>query len=143
MVRFADPDRLGPREQNDLRRRGVRDRSELILMRAAHLEPEDRRLLEVVFSDGLTCNAVAELRRESPRKIRRRVRALVERVTSDRYAFVTRERDRWPATRRRVATACVLQGRSFREAAEQLRLTFHTVRRHMNAVEAIFEAADR
>ncbi len=143
MVRFADPRRLTPHSQSDLRRRGVRERTDLILLRAEHLEPEDRRLLEVFLSDGMTCNAVAELLGDSPRRVRRRVRTLIERVTSDRYAFVMRERDRWPATRRRVATACVLQGRSFREAAEQLRLTFHTVRRHMNAVEAIFEAADR
>lgn len=143
MVRFADPDRRPSREQTDLRRRGVRDRSEVILMRAAYLEPEDRRLIEVVFADGLTCNAVAELLGESPRRIRRRVRTLVDRVSSDRFAFVMRERERWPATRRRVATACVLQGRSYRESAAHLKLTFHAVRRQMNAVEALFEAADR
>jgi ABC-type lipoprotein export system ATPase subunit len=72
---------------------------------------------------------------------RRRLRRLIERALSPRFAFVVAHRASLGATRRRVAMACIVQGRSLREASGMLGLSLHAVRRHIDAVEALFAAA--
>lgn len=71
------------------------------------------------------------------RSLRRRLRRLVSRVTSRRFVGVMRQRDGWSPTRRRVATACVLEGLTMREASARLGVSYHVVRRHMDAVAAL------
>jgi len=127
------------RSEFDLRRRSGRDLAETIVNRAVWLMPEDRALIHAVYREGMTALATAELRGESPRAVRRRIRRLVARVLSDPYTVVMRERDHWPPTRRRVATACVLQGRPLRSASQHLKLSLHVVRRQMDAVHALIE----
>jgi len=117
----------------------MRDHAEIIAARAEHILPEDRDLIRAVFADGMPVSTLARLTGVDPRGLRRRVRALARRVLSDRFVFVLRSRSGWPATRRRVATACVLQGRSLRATARHLRLTLHAVRRHMDAVNALYD----
>ncbi|MCA9271470.1 MAG: response regulator transcription factor [Phycisphaerales bacterium] len=46
---------------------------------------------------------------------------------------------RWRPTRRKVAGACVLEGLSIREAAERLKLSPYTVRKHKEAIDALCE----
>lgn len=141
----------------DLRRRDRRDYARTLLERAAWLPAGDRELIEAVFGEGLS--VVAYLRRcrdrglepastrgapaggsVSARMARRRLRRLIERVLSPRFAFVVAHRTGLGATRRRVAMACIVQGRSLREAAGMLGLSLHAVRRHIDAVEALFAA---
>lgn len=141
----------------DLRRRDRRDYARTLLDRAAWLPAGDRELVEAVFGEGLS--VIAYLRRcrdrglepastrgapaggsVSARMARRRLRRLVERVLSPRFAFVVTHRTSLGATRRRVAMACIVQGRSLREAAGMLGLSLHAVRRHIDAVEALFTA---
>ena len=124
----------------DLRRRRRRDVAEQIVHRARWSLPEDRAVLGAIFADGLSASQVAQMRNESPRRVRRRVRLLVDRVLSDRYRFVLQHRDAWPAGRRRIASACVLQGHSMRECARRLRVSLHRVRREMDIVNALFTA---
>lgn len=140
MVRLRNMDQLTPAPHLDLRRRHGRDLADTLVERAAWLLPEDRHLIEAVYREGLTALAVARLREESPRAVRRRIRKLVERMMSVRYEVVMRQREGWPATRRRVATVCVLQGRPMRATATHLRLSLHVVRRQMDAVQALIEA---
>lgn len=128
-----------PAVEADLRRRRQRDMVEHLLDRAACLPPDDLALLRAVYADGRTAVELAALMRCDARALRRRIRRLVERLLSPRFLFVLRHRDGWSATRKRVATACVLHGRSLREAAAELRLSLHTVRRHLDAVNALFE----
>ncbi len=141
MIRIADADRLRATEAVDLRRREVRDLAETLVARAAWALPEDRRLIEAVYREGMSAKAVAELRAEPVARIRRRLRRVIARLTSDRFLFVLRERDGWPAPRRRVATACVLQGRSMRDGAKHLKVSLHEVRRQLQLVDALREAA--
>lgn len=124
----------------DLRRKAIRARGEVLIERAEHLLADDRALIRTVYGQGLSVRAVAELRREPARAVRRRVRQLVSRMLSERFMLVVRRREQWPPTRRRVATACVLQGLPLRAASESLRLSLHTVRRHMEAVNALSES---
>ncbi|USN99697.1 MAG: hypothetical protein H6810_03290 [Phycisphaeraceae bacterium] len=79
--------------------------------------------------------------RLSARTERRRLRRLVTRVLSPRFAFVIASRRAWAPTRRRVAMACVVQGLSMREAGAALGLSLHSVRRQMDAVEALYLAS--
>ena len=56
---------------------------------------------------------------------------------SREYGLVRARRGSWTSTRRRVATACFIRGLSLRAAAQELNLTFHTVRLHHAAVLAL------
>lgn len=127
-------------ETLDLRRSLHREHAEVIIARAACLPPQDRALVESVYDEGMTVARLAGLRNECPRALRRRLRRVIARVLSPRFAFVMRERDAWPATRRKVATSVVLHGVSMRRAATLLKCSFHTIRKEMQKVDAIFES---
>jgi len=118
-----------------------REFADILISRSEWLLPEDRALVCAVYRDNMTAREVAELRGTSARAVRRRLRALAQRLMSPRYEFVAQRRASWSPTRARVAAACVLQGRTLRGAAEHLKVSLHTVRRHMDAVAAQLEAA--
>ncbi|MEL7473142.1 MAG: hypothetical protein AAGK04_07480 [Planctomycetota bacterium] len=140
VVSFPEVIGFNPSEGADLRRRRRRELTEALLERSSRLPDEERALIEAVYREGRPVVEIARLRGESPRPLRRRVRRLVERVMSERFGFVARRVAEWTPNRRRVAEACVLHGCSLREAAERLRLSLHAVRRHSDAVQALFEA---
>lgn len=125
---------------SDLRRRAPRELADLLARRSEWLLPEDRALIQALYVENLTARHVAQLRGTSPRSVRRRVHAIVQRLLSPRYEFVARRLERWSPTRARVARACVLEGQTLRAAAERLNVSLHTVRRHMDAVAAQHEA---
>lgn len=127
------PDRV------DLRRRERREWAELIAARAEFLLPEDRALVEAVFVDGLDASSAAARVGGSARTVRRRAKAIAERVLSREFEVVMRERERWPRMRRLVATSCVMQGRTLRDAAAHLRVSLHVVRRQMDIVRELVE----
>ncbi|HHN79041.1 MAG TPA: hypothetical protein ENK11_10285 [Phycisphaerales bacterium] len=118
----------------------------MLVEHAAWLTAEDRELVTAVFGEGLSVAAYARRRREkdSPvpvRTARRRLRKIIARLLSPRFVFVIENRKAWPATRRRAAMACVVQGLSLREAASKMGVSLHAVRRHMDAVEALYLAS--
>ena len=128
-------------EVTDLRRRRTRELAEIVVDHASELMPDDRAVIQAIYRDGLTARDVAELRHEPARRVRGRVRRLVGRVLSDRFLFALRFRDQWPTRRRRVAKACVLEGRSMREGADHLRMSLHEVRREMVVINALYASA--
>lgn len=131
-------------EATDLRRRRTRELAEIVVDHARELMPDDRAVLHAIYRDGMSARDVADLRREPPRRLRHRVRRLVERVLSDRFLFVLRFRNDWPQRRRRIAKACVLEGRSMRDGARHLQITLHVVRREMDVINALYlEALNR
>ena len=121
----------------DLRRKCTRDMAEIIADHAQWAQPEERAIIHAIYRDGLSAQRVAHLRCESPRRVRARVRRIVARLVSDRFRFVVRPRDEWPNLRRRVASGCVMQGMSMREAARFLQITLHQVRREMGVVRTL------
>lgn len=125
----------------DLRRRRRRDMIDELVERAEWLPPGDRWLIDSVYREGRCVAEVAAILNQPPRILRRRVRALLRRVRSGRFAFVATQSRAWPALKRRVARACFIEGKSQREAAGELRLTLHAVRRQCQAVDALYEAA--
>jgi len=110
-----------------------------LLMRGEWLDPPDRAIIEAIYREGITTAELARRLGADVRVLRRRRRRLVARMLCPLFAFVALNRDAWGPTRRRVATACVLQGRSLRQATRSLGLSLHTVRRHLAAVEAMCE----
>ncbi len=128
----------------DLRRRIPRDLADLLVARAQWILPEDRALISAVYQDNLSAIQVASLLSAPPRSIRRRIRLLVTRLISPRFIFVAQQtalqKTTWGPTRKRVAVACVLEGRTLRDAAQTLHISLHTIRRHMDAIAAHHEA---
>jgi len=125
----------------DLRRRDRQDLARRIAHMAEWLPQADRALLRAVYDSGQPVADLARIAGQHPRSLRRRVRRLTARVLSSRYLFVVSHMADWPATRRKVARACVIQGLSMRAAARQLGLSLHTVRMHHAAIRALAEGA--
>lgn len=124
----------------DLRRHRPADLARTIAERAEWCLPDDRALVQAMYQQGLSAAQIAQLRDAPVQLVRRRIKSVVRRVLSPRYLFVLRHRDAWSPSRRRVATACVLQGRTLRQTARHLQVSLYTVRRQMDAVSALFEA---
>lgn len=131
----------------DLRRRTRRDHAELLTQRAAWISAPDRELVEAVYREGHSVASYVRAHRGlgferwTERSARRRLRRLVERLASPRFAFVIAARSSWPTTRRRVAMAVVVQGQTLRDTARTLGLSLHAVRRHIDAVDALYTEA--
>lgn len=142
--------------------------AEVILRRADLLPPADRALLRAHFGAGLTTHHLASLsptlipeprpraratRHDSPpperhprpdaRLVRRRIRALADRVLSREFAFVMTHQREWPPARRRAAQALVLHGLTLRDAAARTGLPIHALRRHADEIRALCEEAHR
>ncbi|MCL4220144.1 MAG: hypothetical protein KJZ65_02120 [Phycisphaerales bacterium] len=136
--RHTDPD-----QALDLRKRFRRDRADCVVARAAFLAPAERLLVESYFRDGRTIKILAEASNTDPRVLSRRLRRLTERLLSDRFSFVLRNFESWSPSRRRVATAMVMQGLSMRAASMHLRMSLYSVRRHADAINALYDSDQR
>lgn len=113
---------------------------ETVLSRADLLPAEtDAALLKAVYAKGEPIAELARLRREKPGQTRRRLTALTRRLLSREFEFVVRHRASLIGHRRSVATLCFIHGCSMREAARELGLSFHAVRRHHVAIRALME----
>ena len=140
--RIADdcPD-LTPHPALDLRRRRDREISELLIHNSRWIRPSERAIVLAYHKHGLSAADIAHARGEDPRTTRRRLRIISKRLLSGQFAFVLSKRDSWPAQRRRVANACILQGRTTRDASRYLRVSVYTVRRHLTTINSLFEAS--
>ena len=112
-----------------------------VLRLARHIDWPDRALLDAVYGRGLSATAVAHAAGRSPRAVRNRLTRLVKRLSSPEFHFVLREKQHWPLERRRIADLVILRGRSQREAAAELGVTIHRVRRELERLRALHEAA--
>jgi DNA-directed RNA polymerase specialized sigma24 family protein len=120
-----------------------RHQAEQVVARAAFLPPADRLLIELYLDQGRTLKDIAASCGVPPRVMSRRMRKLILRLASDRYAFVVRHMETWPLSRRRVAVAMVLHGLSIRESAQVLSMSLYVVRRHHENIATLFEADQR
>ncbi|MGD9789757.1 MAG: hypothetical protein AB7Q00_04190 [Phycisphaerales bacterium] len=125
---------IDPVAASDRRRRMEGSISATILERSAALPTHERLLIVAAYRDGMSAVQLALTLKTSASIIRRCLKRLVHRLLSPRYIFVLTQRDLWPSTCRKVATACFIEGRSQRDAAERLGLTLHTVRRYHDSI---------
>lgn len=122
-------------------RERVRAHSQVISQRCSALLPEDRAILKSLIETNQAVLHLAKLVGQPERSFRRRVTALIDRVLSHEFAFVARHRSRWAAPRRRFATAVFLEGRSIRDAAADLGLSYHAGRRQHHIILGLIETA--
>ncbi|MCB9835995.1 MAG: response regulator transcription factor [Phycisphaera sp.] len=123
----------------DLRRKRSRRLVEMIQEGSRHLPEAERFLLSAIFERGDSISKVARESAADPRRLSRQVHRITQRVLDPRFRFVAVHQSRWRPTRRKVAGACVLEGLSIREAAERLKLSPYTVRKHKEAIDALCE----
>lgn len=119
-----------------------RDLAEVLLRRAEWLDREDRALLEQVLGCGVSTRAVADLTHVSRRTIQRRVLGLVRRLKDPQTLAVLRRHGRWPATTSAVALLVLVRGSTQRQAASELGMSLHEVRRHVERARALIELPD-
>ena len=117
-----------------------RDLTDQVARRAEHLPPADRALLLAALDQGVSTRDLAAMTGRDLRYVRRHVKNLARRVLSERFGFVIRNRDAWPSLRRRIAVACILHGRTLREAAAENSTTFYNARKQMDAVQLLIES---
>ncbi len=129
----------GVQQAGDLRRKRARRLVEAILEWSRHLPDHERDLMNEVFERGEPIARVAKRSSQDPRQLSRRVHRIAARVLDPRFRYVAEHQKQWRPTRSRVACACVLEGLSIREAAEKLRLSKYTVRKHKEAINALCE----
>lgn len=119
------------------------ERIQTVVRLCEWLPPRERELVRAVYGDGRSISAVARLMDADPTHLRRVLARVAARVTSPEYAFVVLNREKWPEARRRVASACWVDGRSVRETARALGLSMHKVRVEREAVRALLDQARR
>lgn len=122
----------------DLRRSPSREALEVIVHRSGCLLPEDQALMDACFSRGMRVIELARLQGVDPRIVQRRIKRLSARVISPEFSFVLNQESAWPPTRRRIARAVVLEGRTMRGASKALAISLHTVREHVKFIYALF-----
>lgn len=134
---LVTPRSIDPAAFSDLRRKRTGAEVERIVSLAQWLPPSDRALVLTMFQDHRTAVEAAALTAQPPRQVRKRLRAILARLRDPAFELVVRCRERWPATRRRVGTAVFLHGRSQRDAATHLQISFHTVRSETQLIRAL------
>lgn len=122
----------------DLRRSGSPEALEVIVHRSGCLLPEDQALMDACYARGMRVTEIAKLRGVEARAIQRRIKRLSARVISPEFSFVLDQESTWPATRRRIARAVVLEGRTIQATSRALGLPIHSVRQHAQLIHALF-----
>ncbi len=148
-----DPLPTPPGDPADLRRKRRRAFADRLLALSVYLPDHDRILIEATYRDALRVVELAALTharlptQAHIRAMRRRIRMLVRRLLDPRFEFVLRALDDsdgiprvpWSPLRARVAREFYLHGRTMRAISADTRESFYSIRRHRDAVEALFD----
>ncbi|MEO0631072.1 MAG: hypothetical protein AAFY46_10140, partial [Planctomycetota bacterium] len=70
----------------------------------------------------------------------REIRGITKRLLDPRFEFVTTCTPNWQPTRRRIAECLYVRGKGMRKTARHIGTSLYNVRRHRDAIEALFEA---
>ena len=127
----------------DLRKKRARRLVEAICEGARYLPDDQKALMSDIFERGEPIARVATRRAQCPRGLSRRVHRIAARVLDPRFRYVAEHQSHWRPTRRQVASACIIEGLSIREAAQKLQLSQYTVRKHKEAIDALCEEVTR
>ena len=95
---------------------------------AQFLAPADRALLLLAHSDGKTLAQIGALVGATRHATQRRLQRLARRVLAPEFAFVAARLRDLDAPSRAVARICILEGRSVRQGADELKMSRHAVR---------------
>ncbi|MEO1008657.1 MAG: sigma factor-like helix-turn-helix DNA-binding protein [Planctomycetota bacterium] len=124
----------------DLRRKRRRALVAQIVDASEHLPEQERQLLLAVYGRGMRVSEVAVMLGVPERRLRRRVRALLKRVTDPAFAAVVRHGSSWPRQLHAVARLAVIEGLPMRVIASRLGLSYHQVRQHCATMHTLVAA---
>ena len=127
-------------EDIDLRKKRDDSLTDRLVLRAHWLEASDRELILSMFRDGNSANTIADILGQCPRQVRRRINRLVSRLNDPRVAYVVAHHDHWSKTKRLIAQSLFIEGRSIRETVDDLGVSFYSVRKHREAIDAMCDA---
>ena len=117
-------------------------RRDLILQRAQLLPDADAALLRAVYNDGKTLAELARLAHRTRGSIRKRFVRLRDHVTSRVFERALRHRHRFKGKRRAVLTHCIIEGRTVKEVARQLRMGYYETRLHRDTILALLNTSE-
>jgi hypothetical protein len=112
-----------------------------VLDLVARLDPPERSLLEAIYRQGMSAAQIARVAGLPESTVRHRVRQLVQRINSPLCRYVLRHGRDWPPLRRRIAEDVFIRGRGQRRTALDLGVTSHKVRREVDRIRILAEAA--
>ena len=128
-----------PLNESIARHKRLRDlrNDDLLRARCELLAPEDRDLIKAVIIHGQSVEMIARIGHISGSALRKRVRKLLKRIYSDEFIDTARILPLLNPVQSAVAKAHILQGNSIRCIANQMGLSYHTVRKTLTQVRAI------
>ncbi len=116
---------------------------EVVMGRAELLAEGDRALLEAVVARGLSAAAVARMMGLPPPVVRRRVRRLCRLVGSSRFLDAARALPYLAPKDAELARLRFCQQATHEELCERFGLTWHRLRRRLDAIAAQIETVRR
>ena len=119
----------------------LRRQAQSVRDRALLLPDAERALVQALLAHGHSMSSLARLMGLWPSTLRRRLSRVVTRMASPKFAFFAGRLPELSPARQRIARTCILHGYSLSHAAKELRMSHHAVRRHSEALHAMFEAA--
>ena len=112
----------------DLRKSDTTQAHDEVTLWADFLADTDRAILHSIFLHNIQIRTLAASGQTAADTLRKRIRRLLQRISSIEFQFIARNLAVLPPPTRAIAQLCILQGRSISEAASELRLAPNYVR---------------
>jgi predicted DNA-binding protein YlxM (UPF0122 family) len=119
-----------------------RDRIELVRSRVGLLSGKDRLLMTMYLENGNSFRQLARLAGVNEANIARKIRRLIRRLTGSEYVMCLRNRQKFTRTELMVARDHFIHGWPLRKIAAKRNCTFYHVRKIVNKVQRLAEAAE-
>ena len=131
-------DRMQSLADGDQKRRTEqRIHSDRVLSLAVHLAPNERFLIEQVFQHGLKLSDIARQQGKSRSTTQYHVKQLLKRMGNPLFRFLVVHGDVLSPAVKRTGELVIHQGQSLRRVADELGLTLHTVRQHLDTIKSL------
>ena len=127
-------------QQGLTRRQNLRLDPEQLVRLAEALPRHEQKLIEGRFADGLTYRDLARKHRTDPRRMRRKIDKLAQRMTQPEFRFTLLHAGQLPPTLRKTAKLLFLQGQSMRDTARATGHTLHRIRTDRTTLQTLARA---
>jgi DNA-binding CsgD family transcriptional regulator len=128
-------------QTSDLRRKRDSGFNQRMIQRSKWLGSSDRHLIISMFREDKSAREIAESLDQPPRQVRKQIKQIVHRLNDPRLAYVIEHHKEWTKTRREIAHSLFIEGRSMRETTDKLGVSFYSVRKHRDAIDAMCHAS--
>ena len=111
------------------------ERDELVRLRLNWLKPQDRGLLDMYLNQNVSLSQLSQVSGLSRSTVRRRLRDQMDRLLSEDYARILRQRDILPDDFLAAAYDRLLLGLGYRRIAERQKMTEWQARRLVQRID--------